>query len=290
MFAGATAFNQDIGNWNTASVRNMSAMFEGATSFDQDIGNWNTASVRNMDGMFFGATAFNGDIGGWNTAQVTRMGGMFYQAYSFNGDISGWNTAKVWNMSSMFSEATAFNGDIGRWNTASVRNMSAMFVRATSFNQDIGNLNTAQVTNMQNMFQEASLSPTNYDSLLVGWNRQNLRNWLTFHGGTSKYSSDVAHTARENMKSSDNWTITDGGRVQAGAVPTAIFLSSTSIAENAGTNAVVGTLSTNGGASSYAYALVAGTGDTDNSSFRIFRHSTTAYRLPPTMKQKRAMP
>ena len=45
MFNGATAFNQDISNWNTAAVTDMQGMFYGATSFNQDISDWDTAAV-----------------------------------------------------------------------------------------------------------------------------------------------------------------------------------------------------------------------------------------------------
>jgi len=60
------------------------------------------------------------------------------------------------------------------------------------------------------MFIRATLSTTNYDALLNGWDAQTLQSGVTFHGGNSTYCAGEA--ARANMISSDSWTITDGGK------------------------------------------------------------------------------
>ena len=45
----------------------MSGVFDGATSFNQNISQWETANVVNMENLFRSATAFNQDISQWET-------------------------------------------------------------------------------------------------------------------------------------------------------------------------------------------------------------------------------
>jgi hypothetical protein len=54
-----------------------------------------------------------------------------------------------------------------------------------------------------------TLSYSNYDSLLIGWDALELVDDLSFHAGSSQYCS--GSSARANIISVDNWTITDGG-------------------------------------------------------------------------------
>ena len=70
MFSFATAFNQDISDWDVSLVGDMKTMFQDAVAFNQDISRWDVRNINAtlMDSMFAGATAFNQNLGLWYIA------------------------------------------------------------------------------------------------------------------------------------------------------------------------------------------------------------------------------
>jgi len=187
MFREASVFNQNIGDWNTSAVTNMNTMFYKATAFNQDIGNWDTGAVTGMSWMFGDAKAFNQNIGDWNTSAVTNMSHMFYKAKVFNQDIGDWDTSAVTNISWMFGDAKAFNQNIGDWDTSAMRDMNTMFYRATAFNQDIRNWDTSAVKDMSNMFREAS----KFNQNIGDWDTSAVKNMKLMFYSASLFNQNI---------------------------------------------------------------------------------------------------
>ena len=202
-------FNQAIGNWNVSNVYSMHSMFLG-TPFNQTIGNWDVSNVIIMESMFSSTKYFNQDISNWNVGKVSNMYSMFSFS-EFNQNINNWNVSNVRYMERMFYGST-FNNPLNNWDVSKVKKMSSMFKNATAFDQDISSWNLENIEDCSEMFNGVTLSNTNYEALLIGWNNQDLNQNIVFDGGNSKYSSDEAEAARQNMIDNDHWTITDGGK------------------------------------------------------------------------------
>ena len=62
MFENTTAFNQDIGNWDTSKVIKMRRTFRGSTTFNQDLTRWCVTSITTEPHQF----SFNAPLEGKN--------------------------------------------------------------------------------------------------------------------------------------------------------------------------------------------------------------------------------
>ena len=195
--------------------------FRNCLSFNQPIGNWDVSNVTNMNSMFHNARSFDQDISNWDVSNVTNMNSMFQLAYSFNGDISSWDVSKVAGMAFMFYRAYAFNQDIGAWDVSKVNAMEGMFRDAIVFNQDISTWDVTNVTNFNGFHRNITISTSNYDAILIGWeatlqaafpNGSGYTPNISINFGNSEYTGGgAAATARASLVSNFGWTITDGG-------------------------------------------------------------------------------
>ncbi|TAF71447.1 MAG: T9SS C-terminal target domain-containing protein, partial [Flavobacterium sp.] len=86
----------------------------------------------------------------------------------------------------------------------------------------------------------------------------------------ASYAVRIRTTDQGGLTFEKAFTITINDLSDINQAPTDITLSAAAIDENVAANSTVGTLSsTDGDTSSFTYALVAGTGDTDNAAFSI---------------------
>jgi len=169
----------------------------------QDIGNWDTSSVTNMANMFdHSGIGYNSS---WDiSTKVVTVGGQTYTA---------WDVSNVERMDHMFEGLSSnityyFNQDISNWDTSSVTDMHAMFHYANAFDQDISSWNVSNLIDAYQMFDGIALSIANYDSLLIGWEAQNVQNNVVFSGGGSNYCN--GDSARTSLINNYGWTIYDG--------------------------------------------------------------------------------
>ncbi|WP_162182443.1 BspA family leucine-rich repeat surface protein [Lacinutrix jangbogonensis] len=205
-----------VEKWGSTNWTSMFRAFYGCSNLVVNANdNPDLTGVTSLAGMFWNASSFNQDISTWNVSGITNMGYLFNGATAFNKDISGWNVSGVENMSYMFRSASNFNQNISNWNVSDVLNMSSMFRSANAFDQDLGSWDISSIANMASMFTNVTLSSSNYDNTLIGWNtlsgaETTIPTGITFSGGNSNFC--IGEDARTNLDTTHNWTITDGGK------------------------------------------------------------------------------
>ena len=247
VFRSATAFNQDISEWDTSNVTSMSSMFFNAEKFNQaiptSVDKWNVSNVENMSQMFRGADDFNQALSTWDTGAVTTMVGMFRDAEIFNQNIGDWDVTSLTTMASMFQSASAFNNggssDINNWRPTSCDSFNSMFNQANVFNQSLSSwtFKTGGGVDCTNMFNGADI----FDSALLwgaevlkidtmtgmfgftdefnqdisGWETDNVTNMVSMFYGAEKFNQSIGSWDTSSVTNMSNMFLVGGSGVNA---------------------------------------------------------------------------
>jgi surface protein len=224
MFQDCSSFNQDLSNWDTSEVTDMTNMFQNCTVFNENIRSWNVKNDTPLTNMFSGASAMISkyiDVYGFGSAtnnytpninffNITKLTDTtIHQVVNewsnnssqnqftvgtndpYYGKIEHWDTSQVTDMSGLFLEKTGFNDNISNWNTSGVTDMSDMFHGCTNFNQNISNWDTSGVTNMSSMFQGC----TKFDQNIRSWTVTNVTSFTNMFSGASAMIDEYAEVA-----------------------------------------------------------------------------------------------
>ncbi len=269
-----SSFNGNISAWDVSSVTDMSSMFSRASSFNGNISAWDVSSVTDMSSMFSRASSFNGNISAWDVSSVTDMSSMF-SISSFSGSLSAWDVSSVTDMSYMFS-VSSFNGNVSAWDVSSVTSMRSMFFSVSSFNGDISAWDVSSVTDMNYMFRGAS----SFSGNLSAWDVSSVTHTNQMFYGASSFNSDIS--AWDVSSATDM-----GGMFYAASSfrqnlgPWYAVLDNNALSVN---NLVVGNIAAQNsylqGRSTLTYSLVSGTGDADNSLFKLTGKTLSIKQTP----------
>jgi len=163
---------EDVSNWDTSRVTDMTGVFMMCERFNAEIGKWDVSKVTTMEDMFNGAHDFNRSIGKWDVSKVKMFDGTFRNAHDFHQELDTWDTSSAENMDFMFYGCHDFDAHLGSWDVSKVTTMNSMFYQAPNFHQDIGKWNVAKVQDMDDMFEGAF--SFNYTHILDTWNFESL--------------------------------------------------------------------------------------------------------------------
>ena len=101
-FFGATAFNQNLSNWNVSRVQRMNSMFRDAMVFQgHGLEHWDVSNVVSMESMFDSAVSFQGNLSAWYPVHVADFSWQFYACALFVNDLSTWRTTSATTMQGM---------------------------------------------------------------------------------------------------------------------------------------------------------------------------------------------
>jgi surface protein len=209
MFQYAPAFNQDIGNWNTAHVTDMGYMFKYASAFNHDISWWTgSAATTAQTGMFTSATAFQAKFTCTNAvtgpASSCTDGTYLTDGQFFTAIASCLAESPVTGMCTTYGLSTTNFGTMPDWDVSRVTDMRGWtgsadntythvhkgFGGKSTFNADISAWDTSSVTSMYRTFDSASA----FNQDIGSWNTSkvtSMRGMLQTLNSASAFNQDI---------------------------------------------------------------------------------------------------
>ena len=236
-----------------------------------DGSDWDIALTRyNSNGSLDTTFAFDGMV---TTAVGNSADGAYSVAIQSDGKIvaAGYSD----NGSNRDFALTRYNVDFNQ-NPTDISLSSTSIAENAGINATVGTFSTADPDASNSFTYTLVAGAGDADNAAFNIAGSILRTTNSFNfEAKSIYSIRVRSTDQGGLFTEKAFTITV---TNVNETPTDISLSSSSIVENAGANAVVGTLSTADpdSGNSFTYALVAGSGDTDNAWFNISANSLRA--------------
>lgn len=180
-FRACRSFNGYVGNWDMSGVQKFGGsggsqlfgMFNDCTVFNNggvnDMDNWDTSSLDDITGLFRNCVAFNQDLPSWNVSSCTSFASVFDGCTSFNGDVTTWDVSSSTAFVAMFRNCIAFNQDISNWNVSNGQSFFAFMQNCQTFSQDLSGWVLSSATDCRLMFRPntANSSSLNFD--VSGW-------------------------------------------------------------------------------------------------------------------------
>ena len=204
-----------------SNVTSMSRMFSKAFRLEDlkdNIGNWNTSNVTDMSRLFFVSSDFNENINSWNVGNVQDMTSIFNLTSKFNQPLNNWDVRNVKQMGLAFADSKAFNQDISNWKLENIEGVLAfgsVFALARAFDQDLGGLDLSFFPDdsfFDSFFTDSNMSRENYDKTLIGWatldtasGETRIPTGISFNARGVEFCQGA--TARQNLINGESWSI-----------------------------------------------------------------------------------